>query len=303
MANPRFLLRLITTSAIYLLTAACFGIVLWVVDEILGWDILPDAWSLLVQALLVAGGIIAFVLVVMSLILSLSLLAEASANRAELPNFQVSPRWRRRFRRSMVTTIAAVLLLVGGLQIVDQVRAQAATRAARTEFEQIQTDLDQALPEVLSLFSESLEAAIASNSLSEQSSLFQLRRLFDSVRRSFPHSPNAVVLIPSESPYDYISVSANSITANGSKLFLSPQFYAGFPDPAEAASVEALFGGQLPEINDRLEGQVLKNTVPSTWGLLEQSGNIVALVYLEVDYFSTAAESFTHEGPEALISE
>ncbi|MGB3298535.1 MAG: hypothetical protein WBA76_09725, partial [Phormidesmis sp.] len=124
--NHRFLLRLVTNLAVFLLTLSCFGVVLWVMDEFLLWDILPDGWSMIVRALLVAGGIIAFVLLVMNVLLSLALVAEASASRAELPNYGVSARVKRRVQRSIVAGIVAIALVIGGLQVTDHFRTQAA---------------------------------------------------------------------------------------------------------------------------------------------------------------------------------
>ena len=132
--NHRYLLRLVTNLAVFLLLLSCFGIVLWVTDEFLGWDILPDVWSLLVRALLVGGSIIAFVLLIMNVMLSLALLAEANASRAQLPDYQISPRFKRRVRKGVVAGVLAIALLIGGLQVVNQVRAQAAARTARAEF-------------------------------------------------------------------------------------------------------------------------------------------------------------------------
>jgi hypothetical protein len=303
MMNPRFLLRIVTTLAICLMMVSCFGVVLWVIDEIVGWDILPDAWSLLVRALLVAGGIVAFVLVVMNVVLSLSLLAEASASRAQLPDFQVSRRWRRRFRLGLLTGLAAVLLAIAGLQVTDQVRANAAARAAQAEFNQVQAELDSALPEALALFTAPLQDAIAQDTLTDQSRLRDIRRLFSSIQTSLPHSPFTKLLVKAASPYDYKSVDIAAITVDGSRLFLSPEYYASFPTATESEAIAALFSGQLPQLDQPLSGRFLSNTVPSTWGVLQQNDQVIALVYLEAIRDLPNITKFHHSGPDELISQ
>ena len=304
MANPRFLLRLVTVFTVYLLTLACFGIVLWVVDEILGWDILPDALSLLVRAALVAGGIIAAVLVVMNVVLSLSLIAEASASRAELPDFQFSRQWRRRFRFSLIAAVTAIVLVVTGLQITDRVRANVAEQAAQVRFTDAQSELDAALPEVLALFTDPLRTAIAQDALTDQSRLAELRRLFSSIQTSFPKRPQTVLLVKEAAPYRYKSIDAGAIAANAEgQLYLAPEYYSTFPSVLETKTIEALFNGELNPIEEPLEGSILRNTVPSTWGVLKQNDQVVAVVYLQPEEVQLPVNrNFHHSGPETLIS-
>ena len=204
--NHRFLLRLVTNLAVFLLMLSCFGIVLWVIDEFLGWDILPEAWSLAVRALLVAAGIIAFVLVVMNVLLSLALLAEANASRAELPNYGISQRLKRRVRNSIVAALVAIALLIAGLQITDHFRAQATAREAEVEFIQAQADMNDSMQQVLQLFTPELLEAIETNTLTEKGQLGNTIKLLDSIETSFPSSPSLSLIVPAQQPPAYIII-------------------------------------------------------------------------------------------------
>ena len=312
--NHRFLLRLVTNLAVVLLALSCFGTVLWVIDEILRWDILPDGWSLLIRALLVAGGIVTFVLVVMNLLLSLALLAEATASRAQLPDYVVSRRLKRRVRRSIVAGVVAIALIIGGLQITDYFRAQAAAREAQAEFTQAQADLDTAMVQVLDLFTPPLLEAIDTNTLVEQGQLGNLSKLFSSIQASFAHSPTATLLVPaSQPPFRYARINRDSIRPNNAgRLLLASELYATFPSALETQSVEQLFAGELPAITEPLAGQVINNTLPSTWGVLKRDGQVIAIVYLQGNlaydgpYSSNFApygsSAFHHDGPDSLMS-
>ncbi len=315
--NHRFVLRLVTNLAVFLLTLACFGTVLWVIDQILLWDILPDAWSLIVQALLIASGIIAFVLVVMTVMLSLALLAESNASRADLPNYGVSTRVKRRVSQSIVIALVAIALLIGGLQIADRLRSQAAARETQLEFTQAQNDLDTALDQVLDLFSPPLLEAIETNTLSEKGQLGNLSKLLSAVPTSFPHSPTATLVVPAaQAPFRYARINSSNIRSadNGARLLLAPDLYASFPTAKETEIIEQLLAGKLPTLDEPVVGQVINNTLPSSWGILKRNDSAIAIVYLQsnplpsFDPYQSSSYNHNnhpngyHNGPKSLIS-
>ncbi len=305
--NHRFLLRLVTNLAVVLLTLSCFGIVLWVIDEFLLWDILPEAWSLIVRALLVAGGIIAFVMVVMNVLLSLSLLAEANASQAQLPNYGVSAQVKRRVQQSIVVTIVAIALIIGGLQVTNHFRSQVATREAQADFIQAQNDLDTAMSEVLTLFTPPLLEALDTNTLAEKGQLGNMSKLFTAIESSFPHRPMVKLIVRSpQAPFKYASLNKGSIRSNNGQTVLVPELYAAFPNERESKAIEQLFAGDLPVISEPLAGQIINNTLPSTWGVLKRNGQIMAVAYLQsnefYDFVPYGSSALSHDGPATLIS-
>lgn len=303
--NHRFALRLVTSLTVWLLTLSCIGIVLWVIDEFLGWDILPDALTLVVQALLVAGGIIAAVLVVMNVVLSLALLAEASASRAQLPDYAISRRFTRRTRRTILASCLAVVLLLGGLQAVNQVRLQAATRADRVEFNQIQDDMDVSMQQVVELFSPDLLEGLATNTLEEKGQLGNLNKLLQSIPSSFPHSPTASILVPTtEAPFKYARIQEGTIIADKQvQLKLTPKLYTSFPSQAETQLIEQLLAGQYSQLQSEVEGDFIRTDVPSSWGVLKYEGQVVAIAYLaSPQHGDFYPHIFHHEGPANLIT-
>ncbi|MGD1854994.1 MAG: hypothetical protein ACFB2W_12170 [Leptolyngbyaceae cyanobacterium] len=303
--NHRFALRLVTSLTVWLLTLSCVGIVLWVIDEFLGWDILPDALSLLVRALLVAGGIIAAVLVVMNVVLSLALLAEANASRARLPDYGISRRFTRRVGRTVIGGILVVALLLGGLQVINHLRQQTAIQANRVEFNQVQDDMDVAMEQVVELFSPALLTSLENNTLEQQGQLGSLKKLLQSIPTSFSHNPRAVVLIPAtEAPFKYARIEPESIVSddNGG-LRLSPKLYTGFPTQIESQMIEQLFSGQYTQPETEINGDLLRTDIPSSWGVLNHNGQPVAVVYLEStqqsDFYQ---QTLHHDGPAQLIA-
>lgn len=320
--NHRFLLRLTTNIAVVLLILSCFGIVLWVIDTFLQWDILPDAVSLLVQALLVAGGIISVVLVVMNMLLSLALLAEASASRAELPNYGVSARMKRRVRKSIIVSIVAIALLIGGLQATNHIRARVASRAAEADFIQTQADMDDSMAEVLTLFTPEILDGLENGTLAEKGQLGNTVKLFNAIQTSFPHAPTLVILTPaSQAPYKYSRIDSSSIKSNDAgKTVLTPVLYTNFPERQETEIIEQLFAGELTNPTEPLTGAVINNTVPSSWGVLQREGRIFGIAYLVEGRYANfdsgypdpyysgtrwpgerGRKDFHHDGPDSLL--
>jgi hypothetical protein len=309
--NHRFLLRLVTNLAVFLLLLSCLGVVLWVIDEFLMWDILPEAWSLVVRALLVAGGIISFVLLMMNVLLSLALLAESNASQANLPNYGVSAQLKRRVQQSIIAGILAIALLIAGLQITNRFRVQAVQKEAQAEFIQAQADLDTTVDQVIDLFSPELLAAIETNSLAEKGELWNLSKIFSTIPSSFAHTPSATLIVPaSQKPFKYARIGASNITTNkAGQPTLAPQLYATLPSQTENQAVEQLFVGKLPNVTAPLAGQIINNTVPSSWGVLKRGGKVIALVYVQSDEplslkfpIPAALPEFHHDGPDSLIS-
>ncbi|PZO13401.1 MAG: hypothetical protein DCF25_16160 [Leptolyngbya foveolarum] len=305
--NHRFLLRLLTNLSISILTLSCFGTVLWVVDEFLQWDILPEALSLLLRALLVAGGIIAFIMVVMNALLSLALLAESNASRAQLPDYTVSRQLKKRINRSILAVIVAIALIIGGLQITDQVRARVARQESLENFTQAQVELNQAAPEVLSLFTPPILEGLENNTLTEQGQLGNTSKLFQAIRTSFPESPYTTILVRSDqAPYKYELIEPSSIRSDGGKTVFVPELYTAFPEAQEVDAVEQLLAGKLPTLSTPLKGKFLDNTLPSTWGVLRRNGKTIAIVFLKseasdyADPYGARPVSFPYDGYQAL---
>lgn len=315
--NHRFLLRAITNLVICALALSSVGVLLWTIDEFIGWDILPESIGLYVRALIIGVAWVTFTLVVAHLVLSVTLFAEANASQAKLPDFNVSPPLKRKFKRIVPLTGLVTILLVVGLQAVDGVRKnvleQVAKREAeqqakekfekaRIQFNQIQKVTDQSLPKVLQQFTPALLRSIQSNTISAG----EIRQLFQAVTVSFPNKPALALLIPAEQPYKYYRIDQDAIafTKTGTP-YLRPQFYVDFPTQTEAQVVKQLFSGQASAPESALNGVFINNTNPSSWGVLKVGDRVVAIVYLGVDYQCPKPSEFiketcTHPGPETL---
>jgi hypothetical protein len=317
--NHRFLLRLITNLVVCALALSSVGVLLWTIDEYIGWDILPDALGIYVRASVIGIAWVTFTLIVIHVLLSLTLFAEASASRAKLPDVQVSPELKRKLNRLVPLTGIVAIVLFFGLQAANRVRGNVVAQLNRQEteqrqreefekasleFDRIQQDLDRSLPQVLELFTPSLLNSIQTNTISPG----ELRQLFQAVKVSFPHSPSLALLIPAQQPYRYYRVDAEAIAYNEERGFLlQPQYYFGFPTQLETEAVNQLFAEQGAAPTAALNGVFIRNTVPSSWGVLRLNGRAIALVHLEAAYSCPEPTELvknicTHDGPAELYA-
>ena len=283
--NHRFLLRLITNLLICTLVLSSVSVLLWTIDEFIGWDILPENISVYVRGLIIGIAWVTFTFIVAHTLLSITLFAEASASRAKLPDLQISLPLKRRLKRILALTVMVSILLIVGLQAVDGVRKNITERTARQEaiieFNQIQKTVDQSLPKVLKLFTPSLLKSIQTNTISAS----EINQIFESVRVSFPHEPSLALLIPAKQPYKYYKLDRQAIALGKNSVpYLRPQFYLGFPNQVENQVVAKLFSKQVYALKNELKGGFINNTNPSYWGVLKLNNQAIALVYLGVNY-------------------
>ncbi|MEL7227793.1 MAG: hypothetical protein AAGL17_23925, partial [Cyanobacteria bacterium J06576_12] len=168
----------------------------------------------------------------------------------------------------------AIALLIGGLQTTNHVRARVANRAAEAGFIQTQADMDESMAEVLTLFTPEILDGLENGTLTEKGQLGNTIKLFNSIQTSFPHAPALVILTPaSQAPYKYSRIDSSSIKSNDAgKTVLTPVLYTSFPEKRETEVVEQLFAGELAELTEPLQGAVISNTVPSSWGVLQREG-------------------------------
>ncbi len=313
--NHRFALRLTTDMALAVFLFYTIGLVLWVIDTVLNWNILPDWIDQYAQVIILVFGVLALMFVIASMMLSLALLAQSAANRSGLPDFKTPPIFKKIASISVATFV--VLLVV--LQTVDLYRKNAAAEAAklkaqkrmeeyRETFEQTRQSMNDALPGILRLFPPDLLQALAGGTFTKKEHLAELSSLLRAIAVSTPNSPELRLLLPAKPPYRYFEISDDALLVMKDDTYtFEPKYYIGFPTELEEEIVRALFSGTVQPLSTRLEGQFITNAMPSSWGVLKYRDKIIALVVLQgtVEEYTQTMFShygFWHKGPDALYS-
>ena len=91
----RYVLRLTADAALLLFLVFAGGAGLWVVDEYLGWNLLPDLIDKYAEVIVMLFGVMTGLCIAASVLCSIVLMAEAAAERAGIAAYRTTPRaWR-----------------------------------------------------------------------------------------------------------------------------------------------------------------------------------------------------------------
>jgi hypothetical protein len=87
-----------------------------------------------------------------------------------------------------------------------------------------------------------------------------------------------------------------------SRVFAETAVLFCFPTQLETEAVNQLFAEQAAAPTAALTRVLIRNTVPSSWGVLRLNGRAIALVHLEASYSCPEPTEFikdicTHDGP------
>ena len=238
--NYRLVLHFCLQGCLTLLALFVFGMFFWILDEWIGWDLLPHEFQSYVEALIFAAAAVVVVLVVGILLGYLGLFAHWLGKASGYPSATFSARTRRRFKGLMI----ALPVLIGVAAVVDHYygeyqvkvakeeqirRAEAAKiealkreRAAKLEaekrdreryakalrfLEEKSSAMKDRLPAVVGALDAkylSLFYALAENPEGQpQADSQRLYRLCKAMEGSFPFSPRLQVVVAAPPPYRY----------------------------------------------------------------------------------------------------
>jgi hypothetical protein len=286
--NHRYVLRVVTDGALGLFVLSAAGVVLWVTDEFLGWNVLPDWVDKYAQLIVVLFGMAAGLAMGASLLCSVALLAEAAAERAGIRDYRTPPRVGR-------TLGILVVIFAAGLFAfyrIDLYRKEVGLREARkmeaAQYEERMGQFRTMLPRMIELFPASLVEAMTAGNLSEQDP--ELITFLSAIQSSMAHHPQVLVLTRARAPYRYcrytLKTRANDAAGDAlGRYYLEKQFYTGFPSETESQAVSQLFAeGTAPPLEERLEGEVLNNVRPGAWGPLLGKGEVAGLLVIRGDF-------------------
>ena len=282
--NLRTVLRRTTNGALLLMALAALGTVVWVIDEELGWDILPD-W---IEAGAVAGVIVAGTLTLFSLVASLmcsvAVIAESAAARAEGGG---APEGKPLPRRLKAALGGLLLLVAGGLygfHRVDVIRATRAVASRRAEhsrrYHETRATLAGRMPSIVASFTPDMRAQMARRI--EPAAEADLSRMLAAVRDSSPGNPEVSLLVRAEAPYQYQVIRATGAvkTPSGDYAYLERRHLIDLPTVWERDTVAALINGAELDVPHGRSGAFIDTRKPCVWGAIRHGDVVVGLVLL-----------------------
>jgi hypothetical protein len=284
--NHRYTLRVSTNIALFIFLCFSIGVLLWIADEFLGWNLLPELFDAYAQLIVVAMGIAAGLAIATSVMCGFALMAEAAASRAEIQNYKTS---RKTWKLGGAVAVTALVALLGLNQIDNYRKKQALayeTETHRTQFFNTTQDLNQAMPQIINQLTPELLNAVSSAAVTEEPT--SLATFLSAVQPSTSGQPKVSLVVRASTPYRYcrlyLTASDHRNREEGTARYqLEKQFYIGFPTETETQLIEQLFSSTIEPMTGQLEGEVIDNTRPSSWGLLKSNDEPVGLLILQTD--------------------
>jgi hypothetical protein len=112
--------------------------------------------------------------------------------------------------------------------------------------------------------------------------------------------PEVSLLVRAAAPYQFslLKLKENrdyERSANVSRFGIDKQFYLGFPTQQETELIDQLFSGMTEPLNARIEGEVIDNGFPGTWGIVRSDEEVTGLLILRNN--SNPRYEVFHAGP------
>lgn len=280
--NHRRALRTATDIGLTVFLIMIVGVVLWTTDEFLDWNILPDWIDKFAQVIVVVLGILAGFSVVISVMCSFAILAEAAAEKAGMARPVPSGRMRSLVALGIVLVFGGLL----GLHKLDQFRAakrhDAEEQKKLAQQGEAEARLNELMPNIVALFSPEIRqnlVALASEAQDEA-----LARLLNAIRLSTPFDPEVSVMVPAEAPYKYCIITgvpeSQRRADDAAARLLKRQFLTDLPTEWEREAVDGLFHGQKLSVPREKHGVFIDRRKPSAWGAAIDNGKVIAVVML-----------------------
>jgi hypothetical protein len=282
--NYRRALRISTDFGLYVFLAGICGVLLWTVDEVLEWNLLPDWIDKYAQVLVMVLAILAGFSVVISLMCSFAMIAEAAAEKAGLK----APPPSGKARRIIIGSMLAALLVMFGLSQLNDFRAARAERQEKLKRKAQSIEgtkkLAGRIDEAISLFTPKYFSYLKDASSSEAST--ELEQLMRAIRRSFPLEPEVHLLVQANSPYKFYLLSDTQegevdYNYNPPRRVFKRQFLTTFPKEWELRAVERLFAGETVTLPADTKGLFLNTDGATAWGVIREQNQVLGILLLK----------------------
>lgn len=276
--NPRYILKVSTNFTLGLILLSGLGLILWSIDEVLHWNILPQFIQVYAELLIIVVSILVGLTMFTSLICLVAVIGEWAGQRAGYESLSITRRFKKRMVIFIVGSLAMVVLFYG-INNIRQVRlkqlSDERTRQHELEVKERYTKACLAIDSGLIIQVERTEHLLV-ELLTDSSARHkqELVELIQSLSMSLPFQPKIELLRHGRSPYRYEILTAtqhNDSTLNVNRLLSMPSH-----EEEDFVRELMLYGEtqkQLPE------GPLFfKGDRPHGWCLISQGGKRVGII-------------------------
>ncbi len=289
-------LRASLVCSFYALMFGVAGMLLFLCDEVIGWDIIPDWLDAYAVAIVLVLAIFTLAPVSFCLLGSATLGALAAAKRAGLDVTEPdsTPAEHRKIRRRrilVVATLLAVVLALAGLDGISRIRSrrqEAAWKAEREELRQLERekhkrvyghyrdDLFGAATNAAAHWTPALGilpagggATLLDTVNASPDAERALAGYLASLQDSLARRPEASLVVPGKAPYRYDVLSVRDVNgrrdADGRVVYLAHRPLIDLPAAWESEVLEGVLAGEKRALVHGRHGTVLNTDAPTAW--------------------------------------
>ena len=284
--------RTLRTSAALALGAfflALVGSILWIFDEYLDWDILPDWLESCAMAIVTSLLVVSAFAVLTNLVSAVTVVADSLAERCVGP---AKPGATRKTVIWTVTAVAVLLAVLSSFQRISEARTRRQEAAIKAQyraedkelFERISTSLKASVADSAAKFPVGLAAALSTGMSPEQEK--DVAEFLNSVKASIPYAPRAKIVLRGSDPYLYQAISPLASWTKdsaGTVRHLGRDNFVALPSAWERDTVAALFDGAELDVPHGRGGALIDTKEPCAWKAIMADGKVVGVLVLRID--------------------
>ena len=275
--NPRAVLRLSTRLTLSLIILCGLGMILWLIDSVLNWNILPDALDIYVELILVVFASITGLSILTSIICLLGITGEWISQKAHFDQSAVSKRSKKRILFGFIF----IGILLFGFYIIDESKKKNATENAdRLEAENY-AKMSSTLDSSLSVNLASTHEIIARQLLNVDSNSLVLSQVMQAFEKSLPYKTSIEILILAKSPYKYEILSVDGYPQDS---IVARQQLLSMPTKNENEVVADILKNS--ETNHRFsnDGLFFNGEYPHAWKVISYEESNIGILMAKSSY-------------------
>lgn len=280
--NLRRVIRVSVSILVSLLALTSAGVVLWVADEGLGWNLFPDWLEECAYVLLASIGLLTVFAAASCVCASAALAALSAADRSGTEPEREPSKVHRWAVRGVAAALVLAVAVGVALQKVDDWRAKRLRAEYRAEharsFEAVRADLAKDAAVFAAKVSPDLMPSAGGGDTAREK---ELSVLLSSFAASSQFGPSVWLVVRGEPPYVWRKLSPNPKARDPDEPWLLSSPLVDLPSVWERDTVSALFNGAELTVPHGRSGAVLDTREPCAWHAVESSdGSVAALLVL-----------------------
>lgn len=251
--------------------------ILWLIDSVLNWNILPDALDIYVELILVVFASITGLSILTSIICLLGITGEWISQKAHFDQSAVSKRSKRRILFGFVF----IGILLFGFYIIDESKKKNATETADRLESENYAKMSHTLDSSLKVNYEATHELLARGLSNVDSNSLELSNIIQAFEKSLPYKTSIEILVLAKAPYKYEILSVESSSYD---TLVDRQQLLSMPTKNENEVVADIFKNSKTERRFSNDGLFFNGEYPHAWKVISTRERAIGILMAKSSY-------------------